>query len=145
MFNSQYNINKIDSQIRELESLKNNLQNMTPAPINNYINTNTPQNMYELRKIQDNEEAEDIGILKDTIFISPTKMQIKKCDGTIEKYNLKKYYPIDEKDKKIDELSKKIEELEGIINEHGHDKEPNKSDGKVNESNSDVNVNATAE
>ena len=66
-------------------------------------------------------------------------MQIKKLDGTIEKYEIKKIYPRDKKDDKIDELNKKIEELERrLTNEHSKSNEPIKD---VNKSNTDVDVN----
>lgn len=69
-------------------------------------------NMYEIKKLNNNDEAENILITSDTIFLGTNKMQIKKLDGTIEKYNIERYYPIDEKDEMIKELKKKVEELE---------------------------------
>lgn len=69
-------------------------------------------NMYEVKKLNNNDEAENILITSDTIFLGTNKMQIKKLDGTIEKYNIERYYPIDEKDEMIKELKEKVEELE---------------------------------
>ena len=43
-------------------------------------------------------------------------MQIKKIDGTVEKYIIKKVFPIDPKDKQIEELNKKVEDLERRLN-----------------------------
>ena len=57
-------------------------------------------------------------------------MQIKKIDGTIEKYNIEKYYPVDERDEKIKELNKKVEELERKLNN-----EHSKSNNTVREFN----------
>lgn len=68
-------------------------------------------NMYEVKKLN-GEEVENILITHDTIFLGTNKMQLKKLDGTIEKYNIERYYPIDEKDEMIKELTKKVEELE---------------------------------
>lgn len=82
----------------------------------------TRKDMYELKKGE--EEAENVFVMHNTIFLSPTKMQIKKLDGTIEKYNIEKYYPIDERDEKIKELNKKVEELERRIYEYSSTNEP---------------------
>lgn len=72
-------------------------------------------NLYELKVLNENDEAENIFINGNTIFVGNGKMQIKKIDGTIEKYTLKKYYPIDEKDKRIAELEKQINDLKEVI------------------------------
>lgn len=69
-------------------------------------------NMYEVKKLNGNEEAENILITHDTIFLGTNKMQLKKLDGTIEKYTIERYYPIDERDEMIKELKEKVEELE---------------------------------
>lgn len=73
-------------------------------------------NLYEIKKFNDTDEAENIFIMQNTIFIGNNKMQIKKLDGTIEKYNIEKYYPIDEKDEMIKKLNEKVEELERRLN-----------------------------
>lgn len=102
----------------ELDSILRNYQ--TNSPLNGLM-----QNIYEVKKLNDNEEAENILISKDTIFIGKDKMQIKKLDGTIEKYNLDKYYPVDEKDEMIKMLNKKVEELERRLgDEHSEYNEP---------------------
>ena len=74
-------------------------------------------NLYELKRLNDNDEVENIAIFRNSIFIGDDRLQIKKLDGTIEKYSIKKTYPKDKKDDKIDELNKKIEELEMKLNE----------------------------
>ena len=74
-------------------------------------NYQAKDNLYEVKKLN-NEEAENILITHDTIFLGTNKMQLKKLDGTIEKYNIERYYPIDEKDEMIKELKEKVEELE---------------------------------
>lgn len=92
--------------------------------------------LYEMKKLNDTDEVENILILKNTIFIGTNRMQIKKLDGTIEKYNIERYYPVDERDEKIKELNKKVEELERRLND-----EPtkhNKSNNRFNKSNANV-------
>ena len=137
MYGNQYMIDNLTRQKDRIDDLIRNYQ--TP-PVNNFINTNqgTYQNMYELKKLNDNEEVENILIDKDSIFIGIDRLQIKKLDGTIEKYSITKTFPIDPKDKQIEELNKKLEELERKLNnEHTKYNEPineiNKPDSNVNE------------
>ena len=53
-------------------------------------------------------------------------MQIKKMDGTIEKYNIVKYYPIDPKDQKINQLEEEIKKLKEMMSNEQYN-ESNKS------------------
>lgn len=97
-------------------------------------------NMYEMKKLNNNEEVENILIARDTIFLGNSKMQIKKLDGTIEKYNIERYYPVDEKDEMIKELKEKVEELERRLEDEPtkHTKSTTRSDKST--TNDDVNV-----
>ncbi len=127
MYNMQQpNLDRINRQIEDLQNLKNQMQNPPQIPVQNFINSqpqaNANTNMYELKKLNDNDEVENIGILSDTIFLGTSKMQIKKMDGTIEKYNIVKYYPIDPKDQKINQLEEEIKKLkEMMANEPKYD------------------------
>ena len=124
----------------ELDNLIKNYQ--MSAPVNNFISTNTT-NSYELKKLNEGEEAENILISTDTIFIGNGKMQIKKLDGTLEKYHIEKYYPVDEKDEMIKTLHAKVEELERRLNdEHTESIE---STSNINESTSDDDVSIESE
>lgn len=107
--------------------------------IRNYQSTG--KEVYELKKISDNDEAENIFIMQNTIFLGTTKMQIKKLDGTIEKYKIEKYFPIDERDIEIKELHKKVEELERRLNKESTS--TNEPTRELNESN--VNANGDVE
>ena len=104
--------------------------------IRNYQNTG--KDLYELKKFNDTDEAENIFVMQNTIFLGTNKMQIKRLDNTIEKYNIEKYFPIDERDEKIKELNKKVEELERRIYESTS---TNESTTGVNESNGNVDGN----
>ena len=116
--NNQFMIDNLSRQRERLDDMIKNYQAMPQAPINNIITNNQPQdNLFEIKKLNENDEVENIAIFKDTIFMGEDRMQIKKIDGTIEKYEIKKIYPRDKKDDKIDELTKKIEELEMKLNE----------------------------
>ena len=122
MYNSTFNLDRLTKTKEEIDNLIRNYQ----LPINQ------KEDMFILKKLNENEEAENILINLDTIFIGNNRMQIKKLDGTIEKYNIERYYPIDEKDVMIKELNKKVEELERKLNNEstkhiGTDKQINKS------------------
>lgn len=126
-YGMQPSIDRINRQIEDLQNIKSQMQNppQQQAPVNNFINSNptsTNANLYELKKLNENDEAENIGIFTDTIFIGNDKMQIKKMDGTIEKFNITKYYPVDPKDQKISQLEDEIKKLKEMIsNEPKHD------------------------
>lgn len=132
-------LNTLNREKRRIEDMIQNYQNQ-PQPVNNFINTNQTnqyQNMYEMKKLNENDDVENIFIDKDSIFIGVDRMQIKKLDGTIEKYNIIKTFPIDPKDKQIEELNKKVQELERRLNN-----EPTKfndTNGEINKSNGNVN------
>ena len=118
--NNQFMIDNLSRQRERLDDMIKNYQSMPTGPINNIItNGQMPDNTYEMKKLNENDEVENIAIFKDTIFIGEDRLQIKKLDGTIEKYEIRKIYPRDKKDYKIDELNKKIEELEMRLNESG--------------------------
>lgn len=130
MYNSAYNLERLNRQKDEIENLIRNYQ-QTSQPVSNI------QNMYEIKILNDGDEAENIFIKNNTIFLGTNRMQVKKLDGTIEKYNIDKYYPIDERDKMIKELNEKVEELERRLNS-----EPTKSTNAVkgiNEPNANAN------
>lgn len=132
--NNQFMIDNLNRQRERLDDMIKSYQTMPQAPINNIITNGQMQdNTYEMKKLNENDEVENIAIFKDTIFIGEDRIQIKKIDGTIEKYEVKKVYPRDKKDDKIDELTKKIQELEMKLNEPTKLNEPvenvNKSNG----------------
>ena len=97
-------------------------------------------NMYEMKKLNNNEEVENILIARDTIFLGNSKMQIKKLDGTIEKYNIERYYPIDEKDEMIKELKEKVEELERRLEDEPTKHTKSTTSSNKSTTNDDVNV-----
>lgn len=116
--NNQFMIDNLVKQRDRFDEMIKNYQNIPQGPINNIItNGQVSDNTYEMKKLNENDEVENIAIFKDTVFIGEDRMQIKKMDGSIEKYEIKKVYPRDKKDDKIDELNKKIQELEMRLNE----------------------------
>lgn len=114
----QSNVQRIDNQIKELEQLKNQFQNIPQQqPMNVFNVGNTPQVEFEARFIKDDEEVENIPINRKTAFISPKNgyLKIKELNGDIETYEL--IPPKDEKDILIDELTKNNSILENKLKE----------------------------
>lgn len=133
----------LDNLMRQKDRLEDMIQNyQAPQPVNNYITTGaTPsKNLLEWRVLNENEEVDNLYVQNKTLFINDNLMVVKDVDGKIEKWEVKKIYPIDKKDEKINQLEEEIKKLkERINNEHS---KPNKSTWDSNESNgiTDVNV-----
>ena len=66
MYNPE--LTRIDRQIEELQRMKAAYQSMQPAPINNIINTNTNQSVFEAKFT--NENPSDIFVQNKTAFIN---------------------------------------------------------------------------
>ena len=112
-------IDKLNRQKEEIENMIRSYQQMTP--VNNYINTNqTPsKDLIEWRILNENEEVDNLYVSNKTLFINDNLMVLKGVDGSLEKWEIKKIYPIDKKDKKINELEEKIKEYFNLPNNRG--------------------------
>ena len=110
-------IERLSKQKEEIDNLIRGYQQMTP--VNNFINTNqtSSKDMIEWRILNENEEVDNLYVSNKTLFINDNMMVIKGVDGSLEKYQVKKVYPIDKKDEKINLLEEKIKELEEKLNE----------------------------
>ena len=108
---------RIDEMIQSYQSLPSN-------PINNFITTNqTPnKNLVEWRILNENEEVDNLYVQNKTLFISDNLMVLKGVDGKLEKWEIKKVFPIDKKDEKISQLEEEIKKLKEMIKD-----EPTKS------------------
>ena len=125
-----------------IDELISSYQNMPANPVNNFINTNQISNkdLIEWRILNENEEVDNLYVQNKTLFINDNLMVLKGVDGSLQKWNITKIYPIDKKDQKINELTLKIEELERRLNdEHTKSNEPIRQCDKPN-ANDDVNV-----
>ena len=124
--------NDLIRQKEQIEGLLNSLQN----PLSN---VKPSKDLIEWRILNENEEVDNLYVQNKTLFISDNLMVLKGVDGSLEKWQIKKIYPIDKKDLKINELEEKIKELEERLNEPT---EPNGSTRKRNKSvaNDDVNI-----
>lgn len=135
MYNSnQYMIDNLNRQKDKIDDMIRNYQQ--PQPVNNFINTNQNINkdFIEWRILNENEEVDNLYVQNNTLFINDELMIKKSVDGSLEKWKIKKIYPIDKKDEKINSLEEKIKELEAKLNEYP------KSNGAIDErKQSDVN------
>ena len=133
-------INNLNREKRRIEDMIQNYQNQ-PTPVNNFINTNqTPsKDLIEWRILNENEEVDNLYVANKTLFINDNLMVLKGVDGSLEKWEVKKIYPIDKKDEKINALEEEIKKLKEMINnEHSKSNEPVR---EFKQSNGNANVN----
>ena len=108
-----------------IDEMIQSYQNLPSTPINNYINTQTPnENLIEWRILNENEEVDNLYVKNKTLFISDNLMVLKGVDGKLEKWEIKKVFPIDKKDARISELEEEIKKLKEVLNEHSESIKP---------------------
>ena len=130
---NQYMLNSLNREKQKIEEMIQNCQNQPQNPINNYINTQiSNKDMIEWRIFNENEEVDNLYVQNKTLFISDNLMVLKGVDGKLEKWEVKKIFPIDKKDEKINQLEDEIRKLKEVINEHT---KLNKPIGECNKSN----------
>lgn len=139
MYNNQYMIDNLNRQKDRIDEMIRNYQQ--PQPVNNFINTNqTPaRDLIEWRILNENEEVDNLYVQSNTLFVGENMMIKKSVDGTLEKWTIRKTYPIDKKDEKINALEEEIKKLKEVINEYP---KSIKSIGECEQSNGDANGNA---
>ena len=130
--NNNFMLDRLLRQKDEIENIIRTYQNPQnqQTPINNYITTNQqPTKDYiEWRVLNENEEVDNLYVQNKTLFINDNLMVLKGVDGSLEKWEVKKIYPIDKKDEKINALEEEIKKLKEMINN-----EPTKSNGTARE------------
>ena len=134
-------INTLNREKRRIEDMIQNYQNQ-PSPVNNFINTNQQphKDLIEWRILNENEEVDNLYVQNKTLFINDNLMVLKGVDGSLEKWEVKKIYPIDKKDEKINQLEEEIKKLKEMINnEHSKSNESTR-EFKQSTSIDDVNV-----
>ena len=140
MYNNQYMIDNLNRQKDRIDEMIRNYQQ--PQPVNNFINTNqTPtKDLIEWRILNENEEVDNLYVANKTLFVNDNLMVLKGVDGSLEKWEVKKIYPIDKKDEKINALEEEIKKLKEMVNNE-HSKS-NVTIREIEQSNNNVNVNA---
>ena len=117
MYNNQYMLNSLNREKQKIEEMIQSCQNQPQNPINNFINTQTPnKDLIEWRILNENEEVDNLYVQNKTLFISDNLMVLKGVDGKLEKWEIKKIFPVDKKDEKINQLEEEIKKLKEMIN-----------------------------
>ena len=129
--NNQYMLENLSRKKEQLEDIIRTYQQpFTQYPTKTYL---------EMRILNENEEVDNLYVSNKTLFLGDKNMVIKGVDGTLEKWDIVKTYPIDKKDEKISALEKEIKELKEMIkNEHTESVSTN---DKFNKPNGITNVN----
>ena len=78
----------------------------------------SPRDLVEWRVLNENEEVDNLYVSTKTLFVSENKMILKGVDGSLEKWEIKKVYPIDKKDEKINQLEEEIRKIKEEMYEH---------------------------
>ena len=120
IYNPQPSIDRINSQINELENMKKQLQQPQTPPTNLTQNFQlAPTNRDVIKYANTIEEVQRDMVLGDTPYFSKdmSVVWIKNTTGEIKTYELKEIIKKDEKDLQIEFLQAQIKELkEGMNN-----------------------------
>ena len=139
MYNNQFMLENLTRQKERIDEMIRNYQS-GQTPVNNFINTTqTPtKDLIEWRILNENEEVDNLYVQNKTLFINDNLMVLKGVDGSLEKWEVKKIYPIDKKDEQINQLQEEVKNLKEVINEYSKSistiRERNKSNGDDDES-----------
>lgn len=117
-YNPQASIDRINTQIAELEKMK---QQIPQAPIQPPITQNfqlAPTNREIIRYADSLEEVQKDMVIGDTPYFSKdmSVLWVKNTKGEIKTYELNELVLKDEKDLKIDLLMAQIEQLKKEVN-----------------------------
>ena len=128
MYNPQMYVDRLNNQIRELETLKGQI----PQPITQ--NFQLAPSGSAIKYVDSIEEVEKSIVVGETPFFSRDLdiLWIKSIQGDIKSYELKQIIQKDEKDLKIEYLEAQLEELK---------KEVKKNESNVNVNESTTNAN----
>ena len=120
--NQQSMMDRIDSQINQLQSMKEQMKN---PPINQQNHQPSINQTFQLapngnggiRYVNSIDEVIKENVFIDTPFFSKdlSVLWLKKANGEIKAYELNEIVKKDEKDLQIEFLTAKINELEGMI------------------------------
>ena len=133
-YNPSFNIDRLNRMKDEIENQIKSYQTMQ-TPVNNFINTNQSpiKELIEWRVLNENEEVDNLYVSNKTLFINDNLMILKGVDGSLEKWEVKKIYPIDKKDEKINALEEEIKQLKEMVNDEH--KQSYITNGELNKSN----------
>lgn len=117
-YNPQANIDRINTQMAELQKMKEQLQQPVQQPTNLTQNFQISPVNHEVIKYANNiDEVNKYMVIGDTPYFSKdmSVVWIKNNKGEIKTYELNEIIPKDAKDLQIEYLQEQIEELKGMI------------------------------
>ena len=118
-YNPQVSLDRINTQIAELEKMRNQMQQPIQQPTNLTQNFQlAPANRDVIKYASSIDEVQRDMVIGDTPYFSKdmSVVWIKNTKGDIKTYELTEIIPKDEKDLKIEYLQAQIEELKkGMI------------------------------
>lgn len=123
-YNPQASIDRINSQIAELEKMKQQIPAQPIQPTNLTQNFQLAPNSTTMRYANSIDEVQKDLVIGDTPFFSKdlSVMWIKDIKGNIKSYELNEIVQKDEKDLQIEYLQAQVDELKGMIkNEKSND------------------------
>lgn len=112
MFNNPYmqqqNLDRINDQIKQLENIRNQMQQPVPITQNFQLAPSS-----SIRYAKSIEEVDKSPVMGDTPFFSQDMavLWLKSASGEVKTYELKEIIKKDEKDLKIEFLMAQIEEM----------------------------------
>lgn len=118
-YNPQASIDRINTQIAELERMKQQIPPQQPQPTNLTQNFQlAPANNTAMRYANSIDEVQKDFVIGDTPFFSKdmSVVWVKNTKGEVKTYELNEIVPKDEKDLQIEFLMAQINELKGKIN-----------------------------
>ena len=120
IYNPQASIDRINTQIAELEKLKNQIPQTTmQQPTNLTQNFQlAPSNNVAIRYADSIDDVQKSLVIGDTPFFSKdlSILWIKNTKGEIKSYSVTEIIQKDEKDLQIELLQAQLNELKGMIN-----------------------------
>ena len=123
MYSPQANLDRINTQINELERAKAQFQQPMQQPITQNFQL-APTNHDVIRYANSMDEVQRNIVLGETPYFSKdmSVVWIKNPKGEIRTYELNEIVPKDEKDMQIETLQARIKELErNVINEPSYE------------------------
>ena len=118
-FNQQQTLDRVNEQIKQLESIRNQMQQPIQQPTNLTQNFQlAPTNRDVIKYASSIDEVNREMVIGDTPYFSKdmSVVWIKNTKGEIKTYELNEIIPKDEKDMQIELLQAQLNELKGMIN-----------------------------
>ena len=117
LYNQQNLTDRIDSQIAQLQQMKEQFKNNQQPAINQTFQL-APNNNQIMKFANTIDDVVKENVYVDTPFFSKDMfvMWLKNAKGEIKTYELNEIIPKDEKDMQIELLQDQINELKGMIN-----------------------------